>query len=66
MALNGAAKHPRACQALSSMMCRNELNPADVTVVSRKGDGREGVEGEGVEGEGVEEGGVEKRRGVWE
>lgn len=33
LALNGAAKYPRACQALTSMMGRNELNPADVTAL---------------------------------
>ena len=34
LALSGAAAYPRACQALSSMLSRNALNPADVTVVS--------------------------------
>ena len=34
MALSNAATYPRACQALSSMLTRNELNPADITVVS--------------------------------
>jgi len=33
LALSGAAAYPRACQALSSMMSRNALNPADITVV---------------------------------
>lgn len=31
MALNGAAAYPRACQALSAMLSRDALNPADVT-----------------------------------
>ncbi|KAF4519090.1 hypothetical protein B566_EDAN001682 [Ephemera danica] len=35
MALNGAASHPSACQALSSMLSRNSLNPADITVLYR-------------------------------
>ncbi|BET00091.1 negative elongation factor [Nesidiocoris tenuis] len=35
MALNGAAAHPQACQALSSMLARNTLNPADITVLYR-------------------------------
>lgn len=33
MALSNAATYPRACQALSSMLSRNELNPADITVL---------------------------------
>ena len=33
MALNGAANYPQACQALSSMLSRNSLNPADITVL---------------------------------
>ena len=33
LALNGAAAYPRACQALLSMLSRNALNPADITVV---------------------------------
>ena len=33
LALSGAAAYPRACQALSSMLSRNALNPADITVV---------------------------------
>ncbi|XP_033103841.1 negative elongation factor D-like [Anneissia japonica] len=33
VALSGAAKYPRACQALASMLARNALNPADVTVL---------------------------------
>lgn len=35
MALNGAANYPQACQALSSMLSRNTLNPADITVLFR-------------------------------
>ncbi|KAJ8897124.1 hypothetical protein PR048_002470 [Dryococelus australis] len=35
MALNGAARYPQACQALSSMLSRNTLNPADITVLYR-------------------------------
>lgn len=35
MALNGAASHPHACQALSSMLSRNALNPADISVLYR-------------------------------
>lgn len=35
MALNGAAGHPQACQALTSMLSRNTLNPADITVLFR-------------------------------
>lgn len=31
MGLNGSATHPRASQALSSMLSRNALNPADIT-----------------------------------
>ena len=33
LALSGASAYPRACQALSSMLSRNALNPADITVV---------------------------------
>lgn len=33
MALNGAAAFPQACQALTSMLSRNALNPADITVL---------------------------------
>uniref|UniRef100_T1J261 Negative elongation factor D n=1 Tax=Strigamia maritima TaxID=126957 RepID=T1J261_STRMM len=33
MALNGAAAYPRACQAFTSMLSRNALNPADITVL---------------------------------
>jgi len=35
LALSGAAAYPRACQSLASMLSRNALNPADVTVVRR-------------------------------
>lgn len=35
MALNSAANFPQACQALSSMLSRNTLNPADITVLFR-------------------------------
>ncbi|CAN7998335.1 unnamed protein product [Ixodes pacificus] len=35
MALNGASAYPRACQALSAMLSRDALNPADVTVLSK-------------------------------
>lgn len=35
MTLNGAAAYPQACQALSSMLSRNALNPADVSVLFR-------------------------------
>lgn len=35
MALNGAAAFPRACQALSAMLAKNALNPADITVLSK-------------------------------
>lgn len=35
MALNGAAAYPQACQALMSMLSRNTLNPADITVLFR-------------------------------
>ncbi|XP_071175730.1 negative elongation factor D-like [Mytilus galloprovincialis] len=33
LALSGAAAYPRACQALSSMLSRNALNPADITIL---------------------------------
>ena len=33
LALSGAASYPRACMALSAMLSRNALNPADITVV---------------------------------
>lgn len=35
MALNGASAYSQACQALSSMLSRNTLNPADITVLFR-------------------------------
>lgn len=35
MALNGSAGHPQACQALTSMLSRNTLNPADITILYR-------------------------------
>lgn len=35
MALNGAAGYPQACQALTSMLSRNTLNPADISVLYR-------------------------------
>lgn len=35
MALNGAAGSPTACQALASMLSRNCLNPADISVLFR-------------------------------
>lgn len=35
MALNGSAGYPQACQALTSMLSRNALNPADITVLFR-------------------------------
>lgn len=35
MALNGAAGSPAACSALSSMLSRNALNPADILVLYR-------------------------------
>ena len=34
LALSGASAYPRACQALSSMLSRKALNPADMTIVS--------------------------------
>ena len=34
MALSGAAAYPNACQALSSMLSKHALNPADITKVS--------------------------------
>uniref|UniRef100_A0A1Q3F1X1 Putative negative elongation factor d n=3 Tax=Culex tarsalis TaxID=7177 RepID=A0A1Q3F1X1_CULTA len=34
MALN-SARHPQACEALTSMLTRNALNPADITVLYR-------------------------------
>lgn len=35
MTLNGAAAYPQACLALTSMLSRNTLNPADITVLYR-------------------------------
>lgn len=35
MTLNGSAAYPNACQALSSMLSRNTLNPADINVLFR-------------------------------
>lgn len=35
MTLNGSAAYPQACQALTSMLSRNTLNPADITVLFR-------------------------------
>lgn len=35
MALNNASGYPQACQALTSMLTRNTLNPADITVLFR-------------------------------
>lgn len=35
MTLNGSAGHPQACEALSSMLSRNTLNPADINVLYR-------------------------------
>lgn len=35
MALNGSAGHPQACEALTSMLSRKTLNPADITVLFR-------------------------------
>lgn len=33
LGLSGAAIYKQACTALSSMLCRNALNPADITTV---------------------------------
>lgn len=33
MALNGASAYPLACQALSAMLSKNTLNPADISVL---------------------------------
>lgn len=35
MALNGASAYPQACQALTAMLSKNTLNPADITVLYR-------------------------------
>ncbi|CAI9717071.1 negative elongation factor D-like [Octopus vulgaris] len=36
MALSGAAAYPRACQALSCMLSRQSLNPADITILFKR------------------------------
>lgn len=35
MTLNGSAAYPQACEALTSMLSRNTLNPADINVLFR-------------------------------
>lgn len=35
MALNNSSRHPQACEALTSMLSRNTLNPADINVLFR-------------------------------
>lgn len=35
MALNGACNYPRAAQALSAMLAKNSLNPADITILHK-------------------------------
>ncbi|KAL3276242.1 hypothetical protein HHI36_020958 [Cryptolaemus montrouzieri] len=35
MALNGASAYPQACQALTAMLSKNTLNPADISVLFR-------------------------------
>ncbi|XP_074034316.1 negative elongation factor complex member TH1 [Leptinotarsa decemlineata] len=35
MALNSASAYPTACQALTAMLSKNNLNPADITVLYR-------------------------------
>lgn len=35
MALNGASAYPTACQALTAMLSKNTLNPADISVLYR-------------------------------
>ncbi|XP_060535337.1 negative elongation factor D [Cylas formicarius] len=35
MALNGASGYPQACQALTAMLSKNTLNPADISVLYR-------------------------------
>lgn len=35
MALNGGGNYPRAAQALKSMLAKNSLNPADITVLHK-------------------------------
>ncbi|CAH0547280.1 unnamed protein product [Brassicogethes aeneus] len=39
MALNGASGYPQACQALTAMLSKNTLNPADITVLYRNYNG---------------------------
>ncbi|KAG5887037.1 hypothetical protein JTB14_029996 [Gonioctena quinquepunctata] len=39
MALNGASAYPTACQALTAMLSKNNLNPADITVLYRNYNG---------------------------
>lgn len=41
MALNGAAGYPTACSALTSMLSKNTLNPADITVLYRSYNGND-------------------------
>lgn len=41
MALNGASAYPTACQALTAMLSRNTLNPADITVLYRNYTGQD-------------------------
>lgn len=41
MALNGAAAYPQAAQALTSMLSKNTLNPADITVLYRNYSGND-------------------------
>lgn len=39
MSLNGASAYPQACQALTAMLSKNTLNPADITVLYRNYNG---------------------------
>lgn len=39
MALNSASAYPQACQALTAMLSKNTLNPADITVLYRNYNG---------------------------
>lgn len=39
MALNGASGYPMACQALTAMLSKNTLNPADISVLYRNYNG---------------------------
>ncbi|XP_017779024.1 PREDICTED: negative elongation factor D [Nicrophorus vespilloides] len=41
MALNGAAAYPQACQALTAMLSKNTLNPADISVLFRNYSGND-------------------------